>query len=235
MLHPLAALQAFDDRRLLVQPVPGDQLEHRLADDLLGGIAEEALRPFVPAGDDAVEVLADDGVVRRADNGGEKYVRPGLAPGIGDVAGDLGPADDQTLGIPEGGNRHRDIDQAPILSPPLGFRALDANPVTDLVQDFRLLLLPARRDQHQDRAADRLVAAIAEDPLRRLVPARDGPVQVLADNRIVGRVDDSRQERFGKRWIGSWSEISTHGSCNACPCAGFRRAYKAENFPRAGG
>ena len=40
----------------------------RLADDFAGGVAEQPLRTSVPGGDDAVEILADDRVVRRLDD-----------------------------------------------------------------------------------------------------------------------------------------------------------------------
>ena len=39
------------------------------ADDLLGGVAVEPLRTLVPTDDDAVEVLADDGIVGRLHDG----------------------------------------------------------------------------------------------------------------------------------------------------------------------
>ena len=49
----------------------GISVSDRLADDLLGRVAEQALRALVPAHDGAVETLADDGVVRGFDDGRE--------------------------------------------------------------------------------------------------------------------------------------------------------------------
>ena len=46
-----------------------NQDRHRFADDFLRRIAKNPLRPLVPAGDDAIEVFADDGVVGGFDNG----------------------------------------------------------------------------------------------------------------------------------------------------------------------
>ena len=46
-----------------------------LADDLVGGVAEDPLGGLVPARDDAVEGLADDGIVGRFDDGREHLPR----------------------------------------------------------------------------------------------------------------------------------------------------------------
>ena len=46
-----------------------------LADDLLGRVAEDPLGPPVPARDDAVEVLRDDDVVGRLDDGREPLLQ----------------------------------------------------------------------------------------------------------------------------------------------------------------
>src|SRR3546814_16444121 len=62
-----------------------NQDQDRLADDLVGRIAEEPLRTLIPARDDAVEVLAYDRVVGGLDDRGKplfRYLRP-LA--LGDV------------------------------------------------------------------------------------------------------------------------------------------------------
>jgi hypothetical protein len=48
----------------------GEEFGYGLADDLVGGVAEEVCRAGVPGGDDAVRGGADDGVVRRLDEGG---------------------------------------------------------------------------------------------------------------------------------------------------------------------
>ena len=56
--------QAFEDLRLLVRTIRGDQARDGLSDHLVGRVAEEALRSAVPARDDALEGLADDRVVR---------------------------------------------------------------------------------------------------------------------------------------------------------------------------
>ena len=49
------------------------------------------------------------------------------------------------------------------------------------------------RDQDRDRLADRLLLGVAVDPLGAGVPARDHPRRVLAQDRVVGGLDDGRE------------------------------------------
>ena len=64
MVDALAAADARENARLLVCAVRRDQDRDRLADDLLGGVAEQPLGARIPGLDDPVEILADDGIVR---------------------------------------------------------------------------------------------------------------------------------------------------------------------------
>src|SRR6478672_2613559 len=63
MLDPLAAFQPRQNVRLLVLPTRRYQKHDRLADRFLRSVAEQALRALIPALNDAIEVLADDGVI----------------------------------------------------------------------------------------------------------------------------------------------------------------------------
>src|SRR5690349_3935286 len=66
MIDALAALKTGQDFGLLVLPVFRNyEFEDGLADRLFRRIAEQALRPLIPTHDDAVQVLADDRVIRR--------------------------------------------------------------------------------------------------------------------------------------------------------------------------
>src|SRR5436189_1043556 len=70
----LKALSAFDARknaRLFVLPLGWNKKANRLADDLFGLESVKRLRRLVPGCDDSVQVHADDGVVRRLDDGSE--------------------------------------------------------------------------------------------------------------------------------------------------------------------
>ena len=66
----LAAANLLEDRGLLVAARLGNDQRHRLPDRFRGGISEQALRSPVPAQDDFVEVLGQNGVVRRLDDRG---------------------------------------------------------------------------------------------------------------------------------------------------------------------
>jgi hypothetical protein len=70
-----------------------------LADDLGGGVAEDSLGGAVPARDDAIEVLAYDGVIGRFDDGREhlRQLLDLLPPGGG---GDAGQRPDIAHGVP---------------------------------------------------------------------------------------------------------------------------------------
>src|SRR5439155_26145389 len=63
-LAALAAPHALEDAADLVDAVWGSEQGDRLPDHLLGGVPVQAGRGRVPAGDDPVYRLADDGVVR---------------------------------------------------------------------------------------------------------------------------------------------------------------------------
>src|SRR5581483_3897195 len=83
VLDTLAGSDLGDDHGLVAMQMLGDEGEDGFADDLLGGVAEDALGGFVPAGDDAVEVLADDGVVGAFDDGGELAEALGVEVPVG--------------------------------------------------------------------------------------------------------------------------------------------------------
>src|SRR4051794_19046910 len=64
---------------------------------------------------------------------------------------------------------------------------------TDSRQYLWLLVLAVVRDQNIDRAPDHFSGRIAEDPLRARVPGQDDAFEILADDRVVRRLDDGRQ------------------------------------------
>ena len=68
LLFRLETLQHLGD---LVQAIRHRQPDDRPAEDVAGGVAVDPLSSLVPAGDDAIEVLADDGIRRRFDDGGQ--------------------------------------------------------------------------------------------------------------------------------------------------------------------
>ena len=69
VIDALAAADAGEDVVFLGLTIGRDQDADRLADQLRGGVAEQPLGPRVARLDDAVEILGNDRVVRRFDNG----------------------------------------------------------------------------------------------------------------------------------------------------------------------
>src|ERR1700686_3364652 len=70
VIEAVAAADALEDLRFLVVQLLRNEDSDRLADDVFGRVAEQPLGGAVPADDDAVEVLADDGVAGRFDDAG---------------------------------------------------------------------------------------------------------------------------------------------------------------------
>jgi hypothetical protein len=61
-------------------------------------------------------------------------------------------------------------------------------------QDLRLLMESVRRKNEGDRLAKGLVLSVPEELLGSSVPTRDDAAEVLADDRVVRRLDDGREE-----------------------------------------
>ena len=96
--HPLAASKSHEEARLLVDPVGRDEEKDGGSDHLGRGKAEERFGTAVPARHDAVQVFADDRVLRRLDDRREPPRDRGDALGrllgprvVGDVARDEAP------------------------------------------------------------------------------------------------------------------------------------------------
>ena len=77
-----------------------------------------------------------------------------------------------------------------------------------------LLALPVGRNDDPDRPPDRLVGGVAEHPLGGAIPRADDAVEVLADDRVVGRFDD-----LGEIATAEGIGIGRHGGLNV-PDAG---------------
>ena len=74
---------------------------------------------------------------------------------------------------------------------------IDPLTLPDPVEDLAFLLTKLRRNDQIDRLADGLGGRIPEQALRAFVPREDDAFERLADDGIVGRRDDGRQQRTG--------------------------------------
>jgi hypothetical protein len=68
MIDRFAAAYLFQEFLQFMQAVDWNQTIDRIADHLVGRISEQTLRSSIPAGDRAVQRLADDSVVRMLDD-----------------------------------------------------------------------------------------------------------------------------------------------------------------------
>src|SRR5205823_5910242 len=107
---------------------------------------------------------------------------------LGDVAGDLRGADDAPRGVADGGYGHRNVDVAPVLASPHRLEMVNPLAPPKPGQNLVLFVQSVSGKEHGYRPADHLLRPIAEDGFGAPVPARDDPVQILADNGVVGRV-----------------------------------------------
>ena len=85
VLDPFPASNSLHDAGQLIRPVVRENRRNGSSDHLLGGVAECPLGAAVPAGDHAVQILAEDGIVRGLDNRSQQTAGFVGAPARGDV------------------------------------------------------------------------------------------------------------------------------------------------------
>src|SRR6187455_2483181 len=79
----------------------------------------------------------------------------------------------------------------------------DGLPRPDPAENHILFRLPVGRDDHANRPADRLCGCVAEHALGRTVPRHNRAVEILADDGVVRRFDDTGEMAKGEvveRW-----------------------------------
>jgi hypothetical protein len=72
---------------------------------------------------------------------------------------------------------------------------LDRVPVANSAQHGRLLVAAIVGNDEVDRSSDRLMRSVTEDPFSAAVPCLDDSVQILADDGVVGPLDDCRKSK----------------------------------------
>lgn len=85
---------------------------------------------------------------------------------------------------------------------------LDALAGADACQDVRLLVGAIGQHKPRNRFADDLPGGIAEQPFGSAVPAGDGAIEILGEDRIGRRLDDSCQALGG--FVG---DANSRGRC----------------------
>src|SRR5262249_15121417 len=113
------------------------------------------------------------------------------------VARNLRRADNCARTVAHGRYGERYVQKAPVFVPTHSLVMIDAFADHNPGQNTRLLVLAARRKQDRHRAADRLLGGVTEQTFCAGIPGLDYAIQILADDRVVGVLDDRNQLRGG--------------------------------------
>jgi hypothetical protein len=190
MVDALTRFQGGDDAVFLRQAFGGDDEGDVAADDLPRRIAENPLRRAVPGGDVAVEILADDGVIRRFNDGAEIGADAFSLLEAGDVAQDFRGADQRAGIVLDGRRGDGDIQHPPVFGAAHGFETAYAFFLPQELARFVFLMQAVWRDEEADMLAHRFRARVAKDTFRRRAPGGDVAVEILADDRVIRCGDD---------------------------------------------
>ncbi|MGD0849852.1 MAG: hypothetical protein ABR948_19945 [Bradyrhizobium sp.] len=99
--------------------------------------------------------------------------------------------------VPDRRYGKRDVDQPALFRLSHRFQGIDALATPQLVPNDLFFVLPALWDHSDNRSPDNFVGAIAENISCACVPAGDCAVQILTNNRVKGRIDDSGEKLAG--------------------------------------
>src|ERR1043165_137120 len=70
---------------------------------------------------------------------------------------------------------------------------MNALAVADSPENLGHLVPPFRMRQHRDRLTDGFLRRITEDSFRAFIPTGDDSIQIFADDRVIGTLNDSRK------------------------------------------
>src|SRR5581483_8774182 len=199
VIHPLPAPDARQHLVLLRVPVDRHDQRDVPADCLGGRPAKQTLGGAVPRRDDSAERLADDDVIRGIDDGGEPRQRELVPASVTDVAGDLRGADDAAGGVPDRGHGDGDVYEPAVLGDAHGLEVIHALAAPELREHLVLFGVPLGGNDERDVTADRFCRRPSEQTLGGPVPGGDDAVECLADDDVVGRLDDGGEPGPGVR------------------------------------
>src|SRR5439155_19355038 len=127
---------------------------------------------------------------------GHAFAERGLrAPALADISRDLRHAHDFARLQADRRYRQRNRDQGSVLAPADRLEMLEGFTAPDFGKNLVFFKLALRRNDQTDGLTDDIISAVPEDPLGATVPGGDDAVQVFADDRVLGRGDDRREER----------------------------------------
>ncbi len=155
---------------LFALKVLGDEHANGTADRLIGAIAEHAFRGLVPRGDDAVQILADDGIVGRLDDRGQPIAGDDGTSKLGLITRNLGCADDLAFVVKNRRDGERDWNQGPVFTPTNRLEMRQRLPRANARENHVLFGLAVLWDDHADGLPYGLLGRIAEHPFRSAIP-----------------------------------------------------------------
>ncbi len=112
---------------------------------------------------------------------------------VGDLVRYFGRSDHLPFVVADRRNPARHLDALAVLSHPHGINVLSFFTSMNLCHRVGNLLAQLGRHDELDRSTDRLFGGIAKKVFGGLVPVRDDPVDVFADDRVMGTLDDRGQ------------------------------------------
>jgi hypothetical protein len=190
MLHPFAAPEPLHDVREVVLMVGRDQDGHRPADDLLGGVAVQRLGSAIPARNRALQILADDGILARLDDGRQpqaRFLGPLL---LGNVPGEAARVHETTVLPQDAGVDEHMPDRAVAASYP-GFagsyRLAGPQPAQNVLDRVAVHV------ELCDAMPDVLAGGVTKHGQLRTIRAQDGAVgtgPVQADRGVVEEIGE---------------------------------------------
>ncbi len=171
-----------------------------LAQDLRGRIAEDRLRASAERGEGALLVDHHHTVEHRVEHRVGARLQAGPlgcgALGLGDVPHDGRRTDHPRIDVHDRRDRDRSLEGRAVAACANRLEVLDSLATPDARQELGLLTVAVGRYEPRHRLADDLPRRGPKQALRGGVPARDDPVERLADDRVVGGGDDARRPRL---------------------------------------
>ena len=202
MLDALTVGEALHNHRDLVRALCGDELGHVPADDFISRVAVELLGGRVPAEDDPVHVLGQDGIVGGLHDRREACLDFLGAPALREITNK--PAEVPVTSPAHGADGQLDREFAPVATERCDFDALPEDGTLAGAEKVRQSLAVRltvlwRNYQIREGAPDRFRRPPAENGFRLGVPAGDPPIGIHCDDSVERRVKDSLELILGQR------------------------------------
>src|SRR5690606_15736114 len=107
-------------------------------------------------------------------------------------------------------DRERHVDTRAVLADAHRLEVRDRLSAPDAREHVDLFTQALGWDDQRDRAAGRLLCRVAEEALGAAIPRGDHPRERLADDGVLGAVDDGREPRVGLLQPAALSGVAEH-------------------------